>query len=244
MRLDIFISSFSMTFNNSQKKQLNLLIEDYKLDSSKQRLKLIESFLTAGKKKEELENKLTRLIGPKAIASSDELRLIELNNEIRLIQGEHGSNQQAYRKDPNYIAFIEELKELEDKLGYNDKDIDAQAKSEVAILRGCLGDWNKQGSYSWEILNGSMPQFTVQSLGGKRNTTCWDMTLLIGWLEKHSGQKARKFKITNTIAGGNPKQAWILVDVRSGLPAASPVSMTNANTGADLTAQLGAVGLF
>ncbi len=64
-----------------------------------------------------------------------------------------------------------------------------------------LGDWEKQGTFAWEILNGEKHQFTLASPKGKNlEGLCGingdgikGIDHIIKLLEKHSGRKARRF---------------------------------------------------
>lgn len=233
LRLNIFVGAAKVN-----KKQLQLMIDDYVKDKSKQRLKLIENMLSydiAPKKKNKLQDILN---GP---VDNTAIRRIELAKQINAwVKNHQGAEWEKISVDErkDYTELKAELYKLEEAAGMFNDDPNAQSKSEISILKGLLGDWTKAGSLAWQILQGNNIQFKIVS------HIAPDM--LIMWLEKHSGIKARSFHITNGVASGvlgkNGGSVYTFVDKGSGLPPAPSMTMTNEK-GADMTNSLGQLGM-
>jgi hypothetical protein len=225
VRLKIFVSSMNPSFvvTKSAAADIRVILEDYRKDNDKSRLKLLTAYLGASKAKTPKNLPVT---GKLSILNSVDPRLTELkklNDECAALQRQHGGSV----PNPTIVNRINELKlqmqSLETELGMTSFDptrgdvVDPKAIEdyEKALVVGVLGPWDKEGTFSWEILRGHRSSFMLRppnnknldALCGTSGDGVKGIDHIIKLLEKHSGQRARKFD-TKVIFGQGNNNRW------------------------------------
>lgn len=235
LRLGLFVHSLNSNFllNKKSKEQIKLLLEDYfKDEANKVRLKAIEQFVSSVdnnfkgntikpsdmKKKLSKEEIVQNEKNKEEIAKLDELRY-KLNAVRRQI------SPYAQNKKPAPFELIElemktkaELDQLEILNGSKNPDSGPQVnsvdplKSKLDIILGVLGHWEKEGSYSHELVYGTKQRFVVQ--------VNQDVKQAYQHLLELCPKPVRQFWVQhNEIAGGGKgfKPTWTFTAVDSGL---------------------------
>ena len=248
IRLSLFAKSYhpSIKLSKSDRVELKTLISDFQQDPSTIRKKLIDSHFSG----------LSGISGKgptpsptidSTYAMTDESNFKTLLDPLGDLEGKRivelsQSLSELYRRlnnDPNNKELREqvetgkrELFKLENAKGlYGDSDPQAQEKSEISVLKGILGDWEKETSIAHELLYGQKASLQIKSPLSLKN-------LLVN-LEKYSGHKPREFHLTYNIAQGNRDTTWTLIDKKSGLPPAT----TFGGQGADVKHMAGILGI-
>ncbi len=202
-RLFLFINGINKDFpvTKASKTAVRLLIEDYKADKSKLRLKTIEKYLSNGESsaKKPKVNKLIALVGPKVEKDPKVLRMMALRDSIQQMR-------QTPHQLTELIAAEKELNKLETEAGLRSskdpKDWTPEERqqsvqaSEISLLKGAFGDWHDPKSFAHEILYGNKPKFILQ------RDTIGTPEFLMELLEKYSGSRARKLVATTLVGGG------------------------------------------
>lgn len=230
LRLNLFIQSIcpDSKLDKSKKQMVISLITDYEKEKTKERLAAINKLFKSNKvnnkisnKESNKENKLTQLLKQERDERYNQRQ--ELMDQ--LMQIKRMGDKTEYNK------IKKELYKLEEEMGmYKENDPNAQIDTERALIRGILGDWEKQGTLGWEIINGSKPKFIMKSP--------FSAEYLLKLLEQHSGQKIRDFHITSNVGqgfGDSKFSAFTLVDKASGLDPEPSMKVTDMKTGTDIT---------
>ncbi len=249
LRLKLYVNSINpdFTINKKNKAEIELMISDITktIPPDKMRIKILESFLSSkGPNRVDVlspatksPSKLSVLLTSAPGSDKSAIRRIELARLINDWKKAHmGSSWKDITSEDRkeYDTFKKELTELETLAGMYKDDPEAQEKSEMSLLRGILGDWNDTRTYAYMILNGGAQTMTIKSY--------IDINTLLSWLQRYSGKEPRQFHITKQVGDslkgpdGKNGTKYVLVDKASGLGAAPSMLITNADTGADLTA--------
>lgn len=237
LRLLTFVTCLNPAFklNKSAKDQLKMLIADYHKDPSKQRLRILEGFVlekveVKGAKvvKKKQVDQLQALIAPQTEDEKKVARIFELEKEIKQIRQVMVSTELPKSELERFHTLKNELMHLEVDLGRSgydpmsgsafNPDPNAVEKSELALVMGCVGDWNRPGTFAHEIVNGSKPQFYISGKG--KNSDAFDMKKILEWLEKFVGKPIRKFDCKfQFVRGQGEGSGWVLTEKDSGMVA-------------------------
>lgn len=244
VRLSIFVGSLNPEFklNKVSKEQIKLLISDYSLDRNRTRLKNIETFLSGGSEVKQVKvvgkksagieqpkvNKLTSLLGEEK--DQDTIELITLTNELKELRSRYMGNPNWSRiDDERRIFLLNRINEIEHSKGYFNDDPLAQEKTEIAMIKGTIGDWTDSRTAAYAMLYGNRPQFMI--------TVPYKPEFLLEILKKHSGVEPRQFIIKSIIGGSVLNKTSIkgttyqFTDNSSGLePMAEPINQTQTVT--------------
>ncbi len=254
-RLSLFISMVNSQFklDKKSKEQVISLIEDYKLDNSKQRLNILETFIAGNKK----EDGLFRPKTAKKIAAGEIKQTVEEVKETKQIS-EDNIKADAIRKtmmglmrsrrpdmfNQKLEAQIDELKAelkpIEERLGCY--DVVPSEKSKLDVIFGVFGHWDDPESVAYELRCGIRPKIQIRTDQDVRQAFA-DMVLL--------AQVAfRQFYLTNNALAGGTKGVkhvtiWTFVDAKSGLgPQDTNYVETNLDTGETKAITSGNAGQF
>lgn len=235
LRLLTFVTCLNPAFKltKSAKEQVKLLISDYQKDPSKQRLRILESFIlekveVKGSKivKKKPVDQLQALIAPQTEEDKKVGRIFEIEKEIKQIRQVMVSTELPKHELERFHTLKNELMHLEMDMGRsgydpafgeaNNPDPNAKEKSELALVMGCVGDWNRPGTFAHEIVNGSKPQFYISGKG--KNSDAFDMNKILVWLEKFVGKPIRKFDCKfQFVRGQGEGSGWVLTEKESGM---------------------------
>lgn len=206
INLKLFIHSIN-PLADYKKNEIIALIDKYSKDKNNLRLKAIEQYL--GKQKNKKIKSIKYLpekveLNPEKLDILNKLKIQYKNNMGRM------GNKLAESENTQIRQKIDEIEsELGLKYEYDKIPESSKYESELNILKGVLGDWEVEGSISWELLNGNKTYFEVND-SGKTNTSGLGMTGLIKYLEKYSGRKIRPFNYQFTFPHGSTGKArWV-----------------------------------
>lgn len=225
LNLVLFATGLNPEFklDKSHKEGLSELINKYKLDKSKDRLKIIENYILGNTKVKDIskrikpsqiikaeENKLTSeesedLEAKKAKA----LAMDKLRQQIMICRRVPASSR-SVQSEGELQDLLNQLRKLETEAGMYDEV--PPEKSKLDSIFAMFGHWDDPESLAYELRFGNRQVIEIQTSDNVKGVF-EDMIKL-------SGKEFRQFYITNNIMSGGArgfKEKWFLTDVRSGV---------------------------
>ena len=240
IRLKIFLKSLNpeFTVTKSSMNDIKAILEDYRKDNNKSRLKLLENYVggldVRHARKIKPGTKISILSNPRA---AEYKTLVDECTKLQRIHGNGTPNPDIVNR---INEFRTKMQSMESELGLKTfdptrgdiADPAAIAEYEVSLIKGVLGDWEKQGTFAWEILYGAKSSFTLippagknlDAFGGGSKDSDSEKTGIDHILEllgKHSGKRPRNFNVKFFLGQGgeqnNKISGWQFVELGSGL---------------------------
>lgn len=256
IRLKIFIRSLNPDFNLTKGagNDIKLILEDYRKDNAPSRLKLIESYVGMGKVKTPKVAATPSKLSVLTTSPSPEASKLKELNDALLKAWKTYKNNGGEENAKKIEELRQQVKEAEEAIGiesvdwtnpsnrgYNEERV---KESEIALVKGVFGDWNKQGTYAWEIIHGNRPSFliaaskrvNIDGFGGLKDSYGnTGMDYLLKLLEKHCGQPCRKFKAEYFFGSGSTESSgWKFTEIGSAMALTNEMTVNERGQNIDV----------